>query len=129
MRERLNLLRKELNLSQDEFGSRIGLTKASISRLENGSNNFTEQTIISICREFNVNREWLETGNGEMFITLTRDEQIAAWVGKCLADQSAETQIRILKILSQLPPTYWEVFADFGRRMAEEFSSKENEES
>ena len=81
MKERLNILRKYLNLSQEDFGARIGLTKASISRLENGTNNFTEQTILSICREYNVNREWMENGTGEMFKP-ERSDEIDALVQK-----------------------------------------------
>lgn len=67
MNERIKKLRKELGLSGEKFGERIGVGKTAISRLENGSNNVTEQTFKSICREFNVNEEWLKTGEGEMF--------------------------------------------------------------
>ena len=59
MNERLNLLRKTLNISQEEFGKRLGVTGASISRLEKGERNITEQMIKSICREFNVDYIWL----------------------------------------------------------------------
>ena len=68
MNERLNLLRKTLNISQEEFGKRLGVTGASISRLEKGERNITEQMIKSICREFNVDYIWLTTGEGEMFV-------------------------------------------------------------
>ena len=50
MNERLNLLRKTLKISQEEFGKRLGVTGASISRLEKGERNITEQMIKSICR-------------------------------------------------------------------------------
>ncbi len=68
MNERLNLLRKTLKISQEEFGKRLGVTGASISRLEKGERNITEQMIKSICREFNVDYIWLTTGEGEMFV-------------------------------------------------------------
>ena len=64
MKERLKELRKSLELSQESFGKRLGVTKASISRLENGSNSFTEQMIRSICREFSVNYIWFVEGIG-----------------------------------------------------------------
>lgn len=127
MNERLGILRKELHLSQEEFGARIGLSKSAISKLEKGNNSLTEQTIIAIYREFNVNEEWLRTGKGEMFIKLDRNAQITDWVGKCLTDESLETQRRLLKILSELPPEYWQAFADFGNRLAKEFSKKEED--
>lgn len=68
MNDRLNLLRKTLKISQEEFGKRLGVTGASISRLEKGERNITEQMVKSICREFNVDYIWLTTGEGEMFI-------------------------------------------------------------
>lgn len=67
--ERIRDLRKSLKLSQEEFGNRLGVTKASISRLESGINNVTEQMIKSVCREYNVNYAWLKEGVGEMFIS------------------------------------------------------------
>ena len=66
--ERIYKLRKELSLSQDAFGEKIGIKKASISMIEKGKNNPSEQTIKSICREFNVSYPWLVEGIGEIFI-------------------------------------------------------------
>ena len=68
MIERIYLLRKTLSLSQENFGKRIGLTKHSISAYENGDRQPTERVISDICREFNVNEEWLRTGEGDMLI-------------------------------------------------------------
>ena len=67
MNNRIKILRTELGLSQAEFGQKLGVTKAAISRLEHGVNNVTEQMTKSICREFGVNHLWLTTGDGEMF--------------------------------------------------------------
>lgn len=66
MNERIKEIRKKLKLSQDEFGKRLSITKASISRLESGENNPSAQTIKLICSEFHINEEWLRTGKGEM---------------------------------------------------------------
>ncbi|MDY6287360.1 MAG: helix-turn-helix transcriptional regulator [Lachnospiraceae bacterium] len=66
--ERIKYLRKEvLHLSQEEFGSRLGVTKMAISKIESGSRNLTDQMLTSICREYRVREEWLRTGSGEMF--------------------------------------------------------------
>ena len=64
MNERIKLIRKEAKLSQEDFGNRLSITKASISRLESGINNPSDQTISLICKEFNVNEDWLRTGAG-----------------------------------------------------------------
>ena len=67
MNERIKELRKNLNLTLEKFGKRLGVTKVTISNIENGNRNLTEQMLISICREFNVNENWLRNGEGEMF--------------------------------------------------------------
>ena len=75
MNERLKIIRLKLKLTQEDMGTKIGVTNATISRLEKGVNNFTERVITSICREFNVNEEWLRHGTGEMFIQNINNNQ------------------------------------------------------
>lgn len=67
MNERIKELRLKMGLSQEEFGDKLGITKQSISRIEKAQVKITESNILAICREFSVRREWLETGEGEMF--------------------------------------------------------------
>ena len=66
MNERIKKVRKSLELTQQEFAERIGMKRNSIALIENGRNT-SDQTVFAICREFNVNEEWLRTGAGEMF--------------------------------------------------------------
>ena len=66
--ERIRELRKNLGLSQDAFGKRLGVTGTAISRYEKGERSLTEQMALSICREFHVNYHWLTNGDGPMFI-------------------------------------------------------------
>lgn len=70
--ERIKKLRKMLDLTQQEFGNRIGMKQNTIALIEKGRNT-SDQTIFSICREFNVNEEWLRNGTGEMFKITTSD--------------------------------------------------------
>ena len=67
MKDRIKALRNQLNISQEVFGRRIGITGASVSRLESGENEPSPQTIIFICKEFDVSEDWLRNGVGEMF--------------------------------------------------------------
>lgn len=74
--ERVKAVRKskEVNLTLEKFGERLGIKKSTLSAIETGRNALTEQNIKAICREFNVNEDWLRTGEGEdenMFIKLT----------------------------------------------------------
>lgn len=70
MDNRVRQLRQFLDISQEEFGKRIGITKSSVSNFEKGTRNMSEQTIKSICREFNVSYAWLKEGLGDMFTDL-----------------------------------------------------------
>lgn len=67
MNERIKEVRKVLNMTQTEFGERIGMTASGISRLESGDTNPIESTIKLICATYHVKRLWLETGQGTMF--------------------------------------------------------------
>lgn len=74
MNERIRELRKELNLTMEKFGGRLGVGKTAISKIEKGDNSLTDQMFKFICREFNVNEEWLRTGKGKMFVSNTGNE-------------------------------------------------------
>lgn len=85
MKERIKLIRKRKNLSQEEFGSRIGITRSSVSLLESGRNSPSEQTIMLICKEFGVNEVWLRTGEGgdeNMFTKIDEDDRYSLNLGK-----------------------------------------------
>lgn len=68
--ERIKEIRKTLNLTLDKFGEKLGVTKQTVSRIENGVNNVTDQMARSVCREYNVNYDYLMYGEGEMFDNL-----------------------------------------------------------
>lgn len=73
MKDRIRVLRKELCINQEEFGRRLGVARNTIANYETGARTPMEQTIKSICREFNVNSLWLVEGKGEMFSGYTDD--------------------------------------------------------
>ena len=66
MKERFLMVRKANHLTQAEFGNKIGVTGAAISRIESGDREPSDVVIKSICREFGVRREWLELGHEPM---------------------------------------------------------------
>lgn len=67
MNERLKQLRKALKLNQVDFGAKLSLTGSAISRYESGVNAMADNIVLLICREFDVNEEWLRYGTGSMF--------------------------------------------------------------
>ena len=70
--ERIKVIRKELGLTLEKFGEKLGVTKTTISRIEKGVNNLTDQMARSICREYNVDYDFLMYGEGEMFTDLPK---------------------------------------------------------
>lgn len=92
MNERLKELRIRLKLSQADFGEKLFLSQNQVSLIEKGKRNLTDRSVNAICREFDVNEEWLRTGEGEMFIDLTKD-----------LDASDEIKLMINKILALDP--------------------------
>ena len=65
--ERVRQVRKELRMSQEAFGSKLGITKSAVSTIESGKNNVTDTMAKLICSEFNVYYLWLTEGKGDMF--------------------------------------------------------------
>jgi len=69
---RLKELRKDLKLTQTEFGEKIGKSLQAIQQYEYGIRNINESLILLICKIFNVNREWLVDGVGNIFINQSK---------------------------------------------------------
>lgn len=65
--ERVKEIRKTLDLTMEKFGEKLGVGKTAISNIESGNRNLTDQMAKSICREYNVNYDYLMYGEGEMF--------------------------------------------------------------
>lgn len=109
MKDRIKKIRKELDLTQQEFADRIGVKRGGIANYEIGRNEPTDSVISLICREFNINEDWLRTGEGEMFIKQTRDEQIASFVGSIQSSEDDSFKKRFISMLSALDESDWEV--------------------
>lgn len=105
--ERVKAVRKSLGLTLEEFGKKIGLKKNSLSQIENGKNNLTDQSVLSICREYSVNEEWLVNGTGEMFSEVDREDQIMRWAASVLKEDSSSFRKRFVAMLSSLREEDW----------------------
>lgn len=103
--DRLKLLRKELKMTQTDFGERLGVKGNTITNYETGNRSLSEQTIRSICREFNVNKSWLLEGTGTMFVETDKLEMLIA---KTLAGQN-ETAVQLFKAFAELDESDWQI--------------------
>lgn len=96
MNERIRDLRKALNLTMEQFGNRIGVSKSTISNIENGNRDATEHMIKSICREYGADYMWLTSGDGEMFVET--DDDFFERIDRIMAGEN-ETRKNMFKAL------------------------------
>lgn len=106
MNRRIKDVRLALGLSQDEFGRRLGVTRGAVTNIELNKVDPKPLFVDLICREFNVNEDWLRTGEGEMFVQRTRDEELAAFFGDVLSGEP-DFKRRLLSVLSRLDTEEW----------------------
>lgn len=127
MNERIKELRKNLGLTLEKFGERLGVGKSVLSQIENGRCSVTPQMFKSICREFNVSEEWLRNGTGEMYSV--PEDETAALVSDLLEDADNDFYAMILDIVrtyQQLQPDSQEVLKDFARQLAENVKNRKD---
>ena len=116
MEDRIKGLRKYLKLTQQEFGERIGVKANTITSYESGSRTPNNSTILAICKEFNVNEEWLRTGEGEMMKELTRNQEIVEFLGKVMNDAPRK---RFISIISKLDVEEWMILDEIAKKWAQ----------
>lgn len=109
MNERLKKLRKALSLTQQEFAERLNIGRGTLANYEVGRNEPIDAVVSLICREFSVNEVWLRTGEGEMFVQMTRSQEISEFVGKVLQGEEDNFKRRFIAMLSRLDEDDWAV--------------------
>lgn len=119
MNERLKKLRKTLDLTQQKFGERIGVKGNTIAQYELGRNDPIDAVVNLICREFNVNEEWLRTGEGDMFLPLDRNADIARLTKLLLNEESDSFKNRFISMLANLSVEEWEFLERKAMELAE----------
>ncbi len=103
MKKRIKMLRNELGLTQQKFADRLGLKRQTIAAYEVGNIEPSDSTLLLICKEFNVNEQWLRSGTGEMHASITDNERYAINVGK-LQRTDNETLIRWVNAIAETNP-------------------------
>lgn len=125
MKDRIKAVRKELALNQTDFGLRIGVKQGTVAAYENGSRIPLDSVIVSICREFGVSEQWLRTGEGEMFVRLSREEEITKFAMSIVRNPDSEFQRRFVSVLAQLTPEQWQLMEQMAHQLIDEGTKKE----
>lgn len=118
--ERIKKIRKEFDLTQTEFANRIGSAQNTIARYEMNNRTPSASVIVLICKEFNVNEEWLRTGNGEMFMLCSRNQAITDFAEN-LINEPDSFKKRLFEGLAALDEKDWEYL----EKIAMKLSTKE----
>lgn len=129
MLNRIKELRKQLGLTQTEFGTRLGVKGNTVTGYETGIRTPSDAVITSICREFNVNELWLRQGVGEMFQTKTREEEFDALISQLWRDDpgSESFKSRFIAAALRIGPEGWAAVEKFCRELVAENEKEEQE--
>lgn len=115
LKDRIRYIRHTLQLSQKAFGEKIGVAGNTVTNYEIGLRTPREQTLLSICREYNVSYDWLTTGEGDPF--LKNDEELDHLLSRILNGQN-EFAKRVFKEFAKLDEGEWAALERFIDRLA-----------
>ena len=104
MKSRIKELRRMEGLNQADFGQRLGVAQTTIAGYESGSRALSDAMILSICREFGVSETWLRTGEGEMYQSFTREEELGRLVAQMFADRPDSFRTALITTLLRFDP-------------------------
>ena len=119
-KDRFKAARKALGLTQVEFAEKLGMTQAGISAIESGRVKTSDRMIQILSNTFSISAEWLRTGEGEMLVEPSEDEQLAQFVGEVLAGRPDDLRRAFLVAMAQLDENGWNSLAGFARTVYEE---------
>jgi transcriptional regulator with XRE-family HTH domain len=115
MKERLKEIRKSNpnGKTQETFANYLEISKENISSYESGRRNPSDAFIKLVCEKCNVNEDWLRTGNGEMFMPETKDEQISKMLADVMKSEDGNFKKKLISALARLDKDGWDKLEDF----------------
>ena len=120
MNERIRELREFLGKSQEDFAQSLELSRNYISLVENGQRNMSSHTIKVLCTLYDVNENWLRTGEGMMFVEKTEDEEISEMLADIQLSGSSSFKHRLAVALARLDDDGWKWLEEFVNSIAQQ---------
>ena len=117
LNHRISQVIDTIGLKKTAFAEKLNVSQAFVSQMCSGVKQPSDRTIADICRTFN--EEWLRTGEGDMFIQKTRDEQLSAFFGDVLSGQP-DFRRRFISVLSRLNEDEWKLLEDMAEKLVDE---------
>lgn len=113
MGKRIKQLRQALCMTQQEFADHLHIKRGAVANYEVGRNEPIDAVIGLICQTFSVNDRWLRTGEGEMFLQRSTEDEIAAFMGDILKDEEPNFRREFIAALARMDDAGWEALGKF----------------
>lgn len=122
--ERIKHLRKTtLKKTQEEFSESIKISRSNLGNIESGRINATDRVISDICDVYGVSENWLRTGEGEMFVPRTDEQEISLIFGEALAEDGDPRRRKLLmsliNLVSSIPDEALPVVCEYAQQIAD----------
>ncbi len=108
MNKRIKKIRQNAGMTQREFADRIGVSRNTIAAYETDARVPIDAIIVSICREFNVNEDWLRTDLGNMYAEVNPDIQLSKALGSLLREEAGSFKKQLILSLLELNQKEWD---------------------
>lgn len=122
--ERIATIISSVGITKSKFAERIKVSQAFVSQICSGARIPGDRTISDICREFGIREQWIRTGEGKMFTPISRDAEIAAFMGDVMHGESGDFRRRLIAVLAKLDASEWELLEKMALKLAEECKKK-----
>ena len=117
--ERIRYLRKEiLHLTQEDFAASIKVSRSNLGSIEIGRINVTDRVLSDICDKYDVNKNWLLTGEGDPIREKTRNEKITDFAADLLMEEEESFRRRLIEALADLDVAEWELLEKISEKAA-----------
>lgn len=123
--ERFRQIFKTSGLSQEKFADRIRRSRGEVANILYDKTVAKDKIIESVCDEFGVNETWLRTGEGEIFKPVSKDAELAAFLGDIMHGESADFRRRLVAALARFGPEEWELLERMVNHLAEEIKKED----
>lgn len=127
--ERITKVIKDKAKTKTEFAEKLNISQSFVSRLASGEKEPSNRTIADICREFDVNEDWLRTGQGDPYVQLSRDEELAQFFGNVMKGEDPDFRRRLLSVMSRLTTDEWALLEQMAWKLVDELRQDSGQEA
>lgn len=120
MKDRIKAIRRKNNKNQTAFGHSVGVSMSAVQKWESGENEPSAAVITLICQIYGVNEIWLRTGEGEMLVPRTREDEIAIFLGDLAGGKGSDFQRRLVSVMAQLTKEQWDFLEQLAQDIAKD---------